>query len=393
MRCSSIQLAHIRIPAFKFKVDAVLPIRQLGCEFVEIAELSQQVPRHFLKLGCGSLEGICDTTFQVKEWNPPNLEEPDGELDIGADFNGFGRIIKLHKDDTERPVYGIDASNICLGETGEGILWAFRGVIVWREDGEYRYVRHGPFIFHVTEGNKGALYNTLHQLYFDSDRWVSAPTVDRMGNRIRDVLERWLQKQVCLSSRGALILWDGSLTTRTVNSPISVLNDLLRAARERLNTVLAFSKKTAITVSGRRVNDLLDDRDTPCLLDIDESARSRYSNQLHFFGRIYASKLAPSHFTFRMDIDRGIPFEEGIGAVQILLGNDLIVENYPETLRLAHILSRFSEGEVIGMQRYVADNYGLKVIYRLDVRQVLFGPYGGFSPMRKGVTPDYDAGL
>jgi len=183
------------------------------------------------------------------------------------------------------------------------------------------------------------------------------------------------------------------LTTRAVNSHISILNDLLRIAREQSNTVLALSKKTSLTVSGHRVNDLLDNRDAPCLLDIDEGVWFRYNNQLHFFGRIYASKLAPSHFTFRMDIDRQIPVEEGIGAVQILLGSDLIVENYPETLRLAHILSRFSEGEVIGMQRYVTKNYGLKIIHRPDVRQILFGPYGGFSSMENRVILDYDASI
>ncbi len=360
---------------------------------MKVTDLTQLFPRDFLKVSCGSLEGICNSPFRAKDGNSLDLDEFDGEYEIDAGFSRRRRLIRLKKDGREKPVYGIDTSNISLGETAEGILLAFRGSISWRENGIYHYVRHGPFIFHVTERNKQELYTTLLQLYYDAGGRASAPILEMMGTSIRDVLERWLQKQVCISSRRSLILWDGSLTSRAVKSSISVLNELLKAARERSNTVLAFSKKTSLTVSGRRVNDLLDNQDTPCLLDIDEAARSRYSNQLHFFGRIYASKLTPSQFTFRLDIDRNVSVKEGIDAVQTLLGNDLIVENYPETLRLAHILSRFSESEVIGMQRYVAKNYGLKIIYRPNVRQILFGSYGGFSTMRGGMILDYDASL
>jgi hypothetical protein len=80
-----------------------------------------------------------------------------------------------------------------------------------------------------------------------------------------------------------------------------------------------------------------------------------------------------------MDVDRGIGESRGVNAVQKLLGNDLIVDNYPETLRLAHIYARFSANEVIAMQRYVSERYGLRILRRPHVRQVLFGPYGGMA--------------
>jgi hypothetical protein len=141
--------------------------------------------------------------------------------------------------------------------------------------------------------------------------------------------------------------------------------------------VLAISKKTKFVVSGQRVADLIDDRDAPCLLDLDEIIRREYGSYLCFFGRVYAAKFTPSCFSFRLDIDKSVPGEAGIDAVQKLIGNDLVVESYPETLRLAHILSKFSASEVIGMQRLVTENYDIRVVSRPDVRQVLFGPYGG----------------
>jgi len=111
------------------------------------------------------------------------------------------------------------------------------------------------------------------------------------------------------------------------------------------------------------------------------------------FGRVYAAKLAPGYFSFRLDIDREVPEEDGIHAVDRLIGNDLVIESYPETLRLAHITTRFSASEVIGMQRYIAENYGVRIVGRPDVRQVLFGPYAGASTQGLEEKWTYDAYL
>jgi hypothetical protein len=165
---------------------------------------------------------------------------------------------------------------------------------------------------------------------------------------------------------------------------------LLHTAQINRNHILALSKETTISVSGRRLNDLIDDGSAPCLLDIDDAVRSCYDNHRIFLGRIYAAKLSPSPFAFRLDIDRRIPEEEGFNAVGQLLGNELLTDGYPETLRLAHVLSRFSASEILAMQRYVSESYGLRIDSRSDVRQVLFGPYGGGNHTRLN---GYDANL
>jgi hypothetical protein len=77
-----------------------------------------------------------------------------------------------------------------------------------------------------------------------------------------------------------------------------------------------------------------------------------------------------------MDIDKKIPQEQGIIAVQNLLGNDFIIQSYPETLRLAHIYSTFTATEVIGIQRFISQRYNLKIIRRPNVRKILFGSFG-----------------
>ena len=141
---------------------------------------------------------------------------------------------------------------------------------------------------------------------------------------------------------------------------------------------------------GRKLSDLIDGRLAPCLLDIDDAIRLQYGRHLQFLGKIYAAKLSPTSFTFRLDIDRRASETEGLNAICRLLGNELLADGYPETLRLAHILSRFSKTDVLAMQRYVAANYGLKIEPVLDIRQALFGPYGGSGHIR---LDGYDAGL
>ena len=348
---------------------------------MEVVDFRQMASNDFAKLGSVSLEGLSNACIKhsTLDYLGPDYEPDPNFL---AETNiGEGKPIRLRQNAIETSVYGIDTSNIVIGETREGILSAVRGSIVWRENGRYQYVRHGPFIFHITEENKYVLYNTLRQIYADAENKVGAPILEKAVERIRSVLERWLQKQLCEATHDSLLLWDGSLTTRTGNGSISVLSEMLRTARENRNYVLAISKKTSLSVSGRKLGGLLDDKLTPCLLDVDHAVRTHYGNNLRFFGRMYAAKLAPSPFTFRLDIDRQVSENEGFDAVSRLLANELLRDNYPETLRLAHVLSRFSASEVLAMQRYVVENYGLKIDAELDVRQVLFGPYGGSGQM------------
>jgi hypothetical protein len=163
----------------------------------------------------------------------------------------------------------------------------------------------------------------------------------------------------------------------SVNRPITPLMTLLNIARRERNTVLAFSKKTALTPMGRRINTLVNDEDVPCLLDIDNIIQLQYGKRLRFLGKVYIAKFTRGTLSFRLDMDRRLPQCEGIIAAEDLLKSDLIVNSYPESLRLAHILSRFSAGEVIAMKRYITLHHSLRIVPQPDVRQILFGPYGG----------------
>ncbi len=345
---------------------------------MELVELTNSYPEELVKLGCETLERVSKSSF------PPqrliDIEEADSfyHFELGDDSRQITPIM-LHLSGNVRPVFGVDTSSIDLGETTNGILFAVRGSVVWRDLGKYQYVRHGPFIFHISEKDRRHLFKLLRKEYLNDMSRITAPSLEWISGSFRSILERWLQRQIAESCENCLLLWDGSMTAVAVFNPTSFLSNMLKTARENGNCILAFSKKTKLMVSGSRVNSLIRDSWVPCLVNIDSDIRKQYGNRLRFLGRVYAAKFEPGLLTFRVDIDRKIPEEEGIEAVESLINSDRINDSYPETLRLAHVLSRFSASEVLAMQRYVAENHGLRIISRFGVRQILFGPYGGKS--------------
>jgi hypothetical protein len=282
--------------------------------------------------------------------------------------------IPLEPQIDERPVAAIDVSSIRIGETETGLLCAIRGAIVWKENKRYKYHRLGPFPFHITEQNKKEIYQLFRNSDFKIQEDIRIPSLVNMQNRIGNLLERWLQLEISCSAYSTIILWDGSLTAGMIDSPVDEMSRLLETARNRLSIVLAFSKNTNLRFSGHKLTDLAERSRPPCLLKINDFPHP--SGPVLLLGDIYVAKLTPGVCSFRLDIDKKIPRERGIEAVQSLLGSDLLIQSYPETLRLAHIFSTFTATEVVGIQRLIAQQYGLKIIARPNVRRLLFGPFG-----------------
>ena len=274
----------------------------------------------------------------------------------------------------DTPVVAVDISSMKIGETETGILCAIRGAIVWKEKSRYKYLRFGPFPFHITEENKKEIYNLFRNYYFGVSEDASAPSLINIQTRMGNLLDRWLQLSISSSAHESIILWDGSLTAGAADSPVNVISQLLEIARNRLNTILAFSKTTNLRLLGHRLTDLAENSKPPCLLQINGFPVS--SGPMFTLGNVYVAKLTQGICSFRLDIDKEVPRERGIEAVQKLLGSDLLTQSYPETLRLAHVFSTFTATEVIGIQRFIAQQYGLRLVMRPNVRRLLFGPFG-----------------
>ncbi len=282
--------------------------------------------------------------------------------------------IRLKPRTEETIIAAVDTSTIKLGETRKGMLIAVRGANVWKQDRNYRYVRLGPFIFHVTEENIKEVYNTLQRAYFNNPQGhLSSPSFMQIPTRIAGLLERWLQTVLSKTVSNGLILFDGSLTSGTADTPTRCMRELLSGAREMGNVVLAFSKMTNLRLNGYLITDLLLKYDPPYLFEMTDL---RSKPPLVLLGDVYVARLTKGNYAFRLDIDKEVPLERKVEAVEKLLGNDIILQSYPETLRLAHILCTFTANEVIAMQHFIARKYGLKIINRPDMHRLLFGPFG-----------------
>jgi len=315
--------------------------------------------------------------FQPNEttYNQPPTENSEDAAPVFRNHNTFTiESIPLKPLPEDTPVAAVDVSSIKVGETETGILCAIRGAIVWKERRRYKYLRLGPFPFQITEENRKEIYTLFRQYYFETSEKASAPNLIHMQTRMGNLLERWLQLGVSCSARDSIILWDGSLTAGTVDSPVNVVSQLLEIARTRLNTVLAFSKTTHLRLLGHPLTDITGKSQPPFLLRINGFPVPL--GPVFSLGNVYVAKLTRGICSFRLDIDKKISREKGIEAVQRLLGNDLLLQGYPETLRLAHIFSTFTANEVIGIQRFIAQQCGLRTITRPNVRRLLFGPFG-----------------
>ena len=340
------------------------------------------LPTKFIELSLRTIKNIHNaetTLYQPYETTTNDLLNTTEEM--APTFLGQSKLklnpILLKPLREETPVSAIDVSSIKIGETAAGILLAIRGAIVWKKQSHYQYLRIGPFPFHITEENKLEISRLFRQYSFETPETshVSVPSIIHMQTRMTTLLERWLQTSVTSQSQGTLILLDGSLTAGTSDTPTSVLAQILQTARNRLNTVLAFSKMTRLRLSGHRLTDLIKKCTPPCLMKM-EGFPTALSSAIRFLGNIYVAKLSQGNCSFRLDIDQKLDHEHAIEATQRLLANDLILESYPETLRLAHIYSTFTANEVIGIQRFLAQTYGIKTVTRPNIRRLLFGPYG-----------------
>ncbi|MEM2108086.1 MAG: hypothetical protein QXL10_02230 [Candidatus Bathyarchaeia archaeon] len=329
--------------------------------------------QRFLELSLHSLRQVRNTTFQL---NQQTFQQFCNVDHVPQSMQVKRSPIPLRANHRETQIGAVDTSTIKIGETRKGIIIAIRGATVRKQNRTYHYKRLGPFIFHITEENKKEVYHTLEAECFHTQSANSrqaAPNLLQMPTRLANLLERWLQLELAKTVTNGLILFDGSLTAGTFDTPAQRLKEILDEAKRNGNVVLAFSKMTALRVNGYLITDMLPDQEPPYLL---ETAGLQFKPPTVPLGDVYVTRLNKSSYAFRLDIDRDVIHQQKIEAIEKLLGNDLCMQSYPETLRLAHILCTFTANEVLAIQHFITRKHGIKMINRPDMHRLLFGPFG-----------------
>ncbi len=335
-------------------IDTTLPQRFLEQSLYSLKQVQHQP----LKLNTQTLQ-----QFNITEQYPSSIQLKPQPIPIKPDHQ-------------ETLVAAVDTSTIKIGETSTGIIVAIRGAITWRQNHTYKYTRLGPFIFHITEENKNALYNTLEHAYFSTSYRAShqaAPNIMQMPTRLASLLERWLQTMLAKTVNHGVILFDGSLISGTFDTPVQRLKEILGYARRNSSTVLAFSKATTLRANGILITEQLPNHDPPYLL---ETSGMHFKPPITLLGDVYVARLNKANFAFRLDIDRETPVEQRMVALEKLIGNDLYKQSYPETLRLSHILCTFTANEVLAIKHFITRQHGIQIINRPDMHRLLFGQFG-----------------
>jgi hypothetical protein len=330
------------------------------------------LPQRFLEQSINSLKQVQQQTIQLNQ----GIQQFSTTEQYPSNLQLKPQAIALKPNHQETIIAAIDSSTIKIGETSTGIIIAVRGAATWRQNHSYKYTRLGPFIFHITEDNKNQLFNTLERAYFFTtygSLHQSAPNLMQMPTRLASLLERWLQTMLAKTIQNGVLLFDGSLTAGTVDTPTQRLKEILSYARRNGTTVLAFSKATTLRANGLLITEQLPSRDPPYLL---ETSGMQSKPPQTLLGDVYVARLNKANLAFRLDIDRETEFTQRLDALQKLLGNDLYTQSYPETLRLSHILCTFTANEVLAIKHFITRKHGIQIVNRPDMHKLLFGSFG-----------------
>ena len=330
------------------------------------------LPQRFLEQSLNSLKQVQHQPLQL---NAQTFSQFSATDQYPSNLQLKPNPIPIKPDHQETLIAAVDTSTIKIGDTSTGMIVAIRGATTWKQSQSYKYTRLGPFIFHITEENKNQLYNALEHAYFSTTYGSihqATPNIIQMPTRLASLLERWLQTMLAKTINSGILLFDGSLTSGTIDTPVQRLREILSYARRNNSTVLAFSKATTLRANGILITEQLPNHDPPYLL---ETMGLHSKPPIILLGDVYVARLNKANFAFRLDIDKETPPELRMDGLRKLLGNDLYTQSYPETLRLSHILCTFTANEVLAMKHFITQKHGIQIINRPDMHRLLFGSF------------------
>jgi hypothetical protein len=337
-----------------------------------IQNVDATLPERFFEQSLYSLNSLNHRSFQP---NQQHFQKIFDKNNCTSELQLSSKPIKLKPIHKNTTIGAVDTSTIKIGESRKGILIAIRGAITQKQNKKYRYTRIGPFIFHITDRNKNQIFNELERACFriHIERQRNKPNLLQLPMYIASLLERWLQDTLVKRVKKGIILFDGSLMSGTIDSPLYHMKGILNQAKENDSTILAFSKITKLRSNGYLITDKLPSYNTPYILEIN-GANAKLPIVL--LGDIYVAKLNKTNYAFRLDIDKDLTFQVRKKAVEKLLGNDFLIHGYPETLRLAHVLCTFTANEIVAVKHFLTSKHGIRIINRPDMHKILFGPFG-----------------
>lgn len=235
--------------------------------------------------------------------------------------------------DEETNIVGLDATALTLGECDRGTIVAVRAAMVSKvRSTKYKARKFGPIPFLVP--------------FVDDE----ATSQDPMS-----FLEAYIKDYVSSNVSNSIILWDGRLQL------MEGFAGGLERSRRNGNVIVALSKATISHHHPlyEKIKEL--DHAFVAILSEDR-AKAAIAASLEVGGLVLKADYFPAktHEKVAEDLAR-------------IVGNDILDSGYPETLRLAHILCKFSATEVISLRQAVLYKTSIEVRRKNDARRIIFG--------------------
>lgn len=260
-------------------------------------------------------------------------------------------------------VSAIDSSSIQVAETEEGTLYAVKCGIVMSSRGQtFIHLRIGPILFYLSKETirDSEIDHRLAKLIlFDNE------CAKRL---IRVRIERAVQMIISNHFKRSIILIDGSLKPSLFEDKDQSIKNVAENCALNRNSMIGISKSTKFKILDK-ISSSLTKIPGPAYMDVNLVIKSLIRNTI---GDSVIVKFGNGNSAIlRADIvtsDRNKYFLFGK-----LLGNDSMADGYPETLRLAHHISTFTNTEVSCLKGHILSSYEVTELASEDIRRTLLG--------------------
>jgi hypothetical protein len=272
------------------------------------------------------------------------------------------RVIQPSKKSTL--ITAIDSSAIHLAGTEEGALYSAKsGIVVSSNKQILRHFRIGPMLMYLTESS---LHNSRidHKL---ANLMLMDSNIARRLIRIR--LERALQLELSYRLNESVMLIDGSLRPSIFENSHHTIKKVIETSTLNSNCVIGLCKSTCMRILDQfeaRLKKIPD----PACIDTDCIIKSLTRNTL---GKNMLIKLGNNETDHVLRADICSANGNDLECLERLIGNDIIFRCYPESLRIAHHISTFTNAEISLLKGLVLRSYGVVEADREDTRRHLLG--------------------
>jgi hypothetical protein len=350
-------------------------------------------------------EDVIDDTLPPEA--PPEREFRPEQLELSFPADEEAPVQDFRLTDFA-PVAAVDCGIARLGETENGLVIALRATVVIdvSTGSRIQLFRTGPIYLHNmkkaelllrvgTHLGRPDLFVQLVSPEQETDlsefieyrnvRSFEEAVIERVrpgvaddshkyGDRFRNWLERLVQRVATRSIQNGIVLLDGALTLRTIDTPQEYLEDLADEASSNGNALIAVSKQSMLQVRGRPLPFWLNDVPQRACYRLLSNVMDQEANE-RVLGNAYAVRFSPLGHTFRMDV-KAVDGQTDDEAINRAHSSLMMRSGYPDILVRAHAHSYFTSPDVIQLQAQANRIYDLVPQPEASLTGI-FAPFGG----------------